>query len=210
MTNPVIENIRRSLGRTASGLTAEKPAILSPRSAQPLDKEIEQFLQEIAALQGVGRQMEPAAVGEALNALVSERGVHKAVLWDTPFLKKLDVGGQLQGWGVELVPPDADKYQLAQCDLGVTEADFLLAETGTVVLRSSREKPRAVSLLPPAHLVIASPQAFRPDLQQVFDEAKHDPYLVFVTGASRTSDIELVSTLGVHGPRYFHVWLVRG
>ncbi len=109
-----------------------------------------------------------------------------------------------------MVPAIADKTQLAQCDLGITEADFLLPETGTVVLRSSREKPRAVSLLPPTHLVIATPQAFRADLQQVFDEAKHDPYLVFVTGASRTSDIELVSTLGVHGPRYLYVWLVPG
>ncbi len=98
---------------------------------------------------------------------------------------------------------------MAQCDLGITEADFLLPETGTVVLRSSASKPRAVSLLPPTHLVIASPQAFRPDLQQVFAEAKKDPYLVFISGASRTGDIEMVSTLGVHGPKNLYVWLME-
>jgi L-lactate dehydrogenase complex protein LldG len=106
-----------------------------------------------------------------------------------------------------LVAPNAGKHEMALCDLGITEADYLLAETGTLILRSSAEKPRAVSLLPRVHLAIVRPELLRPDLHQVFTEAKDSHYLVFITGPSRTSDIELIVTLGVHGPKNLYVWM---
>ena len=99
---------------------------------------------------------------------------------------------------------------MALCDLGITEADYLLPETGTIVLRSSAEKPRAVSLLPRIHLAIVRPDMLRPDMHQVFAEAKESNYLVFITGPSRTADIELTTTLGVHGPKELFVWMLEG
>jgi L-lactate dehydrogenase complex protein LldG len=77
-------------------------------------------------------------------------------------------------------------------------------------LRSSPERARVVSLLPRVHLAILTPAALRADLHQVFAEVKHDPYCVLVTGPSRTSDIELTLTLGVHGPKSLYVWLLEG
>jgi L-lactate utilization protein LutC len=109
------------------------------------------------------------------------------------------------GW--ELISPNADKHIIAQCDLGITEADYLLPETGTLVLRSAAEKPRAVSLAPRIHLAIVRPDMLRADLHQVFAEAKDSHYLVFITGPSRTADIELTVTLGVHGPKNLYVWI---
>src|SRR5512140_3294433 len=99
---------------------------------------------------------------------------------------------------------------MALCDLVVTEADYLLPETGTLVLKSSALKPRAVSLLPRIHLAIVGPEILRADLHQVFAEAKDSNYLVFITGPSRTADIELTVTLGVHGPRNLFVWMLAG
>lgn len=91
---------------------------------------------------------------------------------------------------------------------GITEADLLLPETGTLVLRSSSEKSRAVSLVPRVHLAIVRPEILRVDMRQVFAEAKDSTYLVFITGPSRTADIELTVTLGVHGPKNLYVWVV--
>ncbi len=102
---------------------------------------------------------------------------------------------------MELISPNAGKPAFAQCDLGITEADYLLHETGTLVLKSSEEKPRAVSLIPRVYLAIVHPSMLRADLYQVFAEAKDRHYLVFITVPSRTADIELTVTLGVHSPK---------
>ena len=111
---------------------------------------------------------------------------------------------------MEIVPHPAEKYDVAQCDLGITEADFLLPETGTIVLHSAAEMPRATSLLPRIHLAVVHPEILRPDMHQVFSEPKNINYLVFITGPSRTADIELTTTLGVHGPKELFVWILEG
>ena len=208
MTNPVIENIRRSLGRTAQTPLSLRPAISESRQPESTDAEIEKFLNEVRKLSGVGQRLSPPEIDPALKALVEEQNIKKATAWETPHLRQLGVTEMLNSLGVGLVSPNAGKDEMALCDLGITEADFLLPETGTVVLRSSALQPRAVSLLPRVHLAIVRPEMLRADMHQVFAETKHDHYSVFITGPSRTADIELTVTLGVHGPRHLYVWMV--
>jgi L-lactate dehydrogenase complex protein LldG len=83
-----------------------------------------------------------------------------------------------------------------------------LPETGTLVLRASPQQPRAVSLLPRVHLALVRPANLRADLAVVLREKRVDPYAVFVTGPSRTADIELTVTIGVHGPQVLYVWVL--
>lgn len=208
MTNPVIDNVRRSLERTAQSLIESRPAIDASRHAESLESEVERFLDEIRKLSAVGQQLPPGEIDAAINKLVTEQNIRKATVWETPYLRQLGVSEIINSLGVELVSPHADKYDMAQCDLGITEADFLLPETGTLILRSSHEKPRAVSLLPRIHLAIVRPEMLRADMHQVFAEAKDSHYLVFITGPSRTADIELTVTLGVHGPKNLYVWMI--
>lgn len=209
MSNPVIDNIRRSLGRTAQTPIGQRPAISASRQAGSLESETQRFLDEIKKLSAVGRQLSPNEIDSAISVLIAEQNIGKATAWETRYLKQLGVTEILNSHGVELVPPNAGKYQMAQCDLGITEADFLLPETGTLVLRSSAQKPRAVSLLPRVHLAVVRREILRADMHQVFSEAKDDPYLLFITGPSRTADIELTVTLGVHGPKNLFVWIVE-
>jgi L-lactate dehydrogenase complex protein LldG len=209
MINPVIENIRRSLGRTAATVRKARPAIYESRSPEASDSEAASFLEEVKKLSGIGRNLSPTDIDSALKALVEEQDIRKATAWETPQLRRLGVTEILNSLGVEFVSPNANKHEMARCDLGITEADYLLPETGTLVLRSSAEKPRGVSLLPRVHLAIVRPELLRADLHQVFAEAKESHYLVFITGPSRTADIELTVTLGVHGPKSLHVWMMK-
>jgi L-lactate dehydrogenase complex protein LldG len=110
---------------------------------------------------------------------------------------------------VEVVSPEADKHVLATCDLGITIADFLLADTGTLGLTSSAQKPKAVSLLPLVHLAIITSSNWRTSLSEALVEFKHSPHLTLISGPSRTSDIELILTLGVHGPKHLVVWYLE-
>lgn len=209
MTNPVLENIRRSLGRADHSPFGLRPVILEPRLPESVDSEIERFLDEIKKLSGVGQKLLNSEIESALKNLVAEQNIRKATVWNTPRLNQLQITNTLSSLGVELVSPNADKHEMALCDLGITEADYILPETGTLVLHSSAEKPRGVSLLPRAHLAIVRPETLRADMHQVFAEAKDSNYLVFITGPSRTADIELTVTLGVHGPKNLYVWMMK-
>lgn len=209
MTNPIIESIQRSLGRTAQAPLSSRPAIYESRHTGSIDSEIKLFLDEVKKLSGVGQRLSSLDIKPSLKTLVAEQNVRKATVWETPYLKQLEIAEKLNSFGVEIIPPNAEKHEMAQCELGVTEADFLLPETGTIALVSSRQKPRAVSLLPRVHLAIVSPSTLRADMHQIFAEAKSNNYLVFITGASRTADIELTTTLGVHGPKNLYVWIME-
>ena len=204
----VIENIRRALGRTNGPPPPPPPAIHEARVSQSVDSETETLLSEIKKLSGVGRRLLPSEVDAALKALVDEQNIHRASVWETPQLRQMGISEILNSLGVELVSPNAGKHELVTCDLGVTEADYLLPETGTLVLGSSAGRARAVSLLPRVHLAIVRPEMLRADMHQVFAEAKERHYLLFITGPSRTADIELTVTLGVHGPRSLYVWML--
>jgi len=204
----VIDSVRAALGRQAGTPVDPRPEILPPRQAADPEAEVDQLLSEVNALAGVAKRVGPDEIEASLRNLIEQETVRRATLWSSPTLRRLDVEGRLRACGVEIVAPDADKHALAQCDLGVTEADFALPETGTLGLLSSPERPRAVSLLPRVHLAIVSRSAFRADLHQVFSEAKAHPYLILISGPSRTADIELTVTLGVHGPRALHLWVL--
>lgn len=204
----ILGDIRRILSRDANSPVASRPAIVPARTPGNQDEEIEKFLGEAAALGCKTARLAPNQVAGALSDLVKRESVSQAVLWETERLRQLGIADELRLHNVAIIPHDADKNVMARADLGITEADFALPETGTLGLLSSSVKPRSVSLLPRVHLAIIHRRALRPDLHQVFAEAKAQRYLVLITGPSRTSDIELVVTVGVHGPQVLYIWVV--
>ncbi|MGE5850141.1 MAG: LutC/YkgG family protein [Candidatus Methylomirabilota bacterium] len=208
----ILGRIRASLNRSPDTPVPLVPpsARVRPRTTGPTDAEIDLLFAEIGKLTGVTRRIgNRDGLQAALADLVQTEQVKKATLWATRDLQAWEVASRLKALGVELVSPQADIRAVAECDLGVTGVDAALPETGTLLLRSSPEKPRVVSLLPRVHLAIFQRSALRADLHQAFAEVKEDRYVVLITGPSRTADIELTLTLGVHGPKSLYAWLLN-
>ncbi|MBI5029081.1 MAG: iron-sulfur cluster-binding protein [Chloroflexi bacterium] len=170
--------------------------------------EIDQLIGEVNRLAGKAQRVSEQQIGEALKQLVEIENIKSAALWATSEIARLNLAECLRASGVAIIPHDADKHAIAQADLGITGVDFALAESGTLGLFSSPDKPRAISLLPRVHLVLVHPNALCSNLAQVFDQVKREDYAVFITGPSRTSDIESNPVVGAHGPKSLYVWVV--
>jgi len=100
-----------------------------------------------------------------------------------------------------------DVRELESCDAGISECEALIAQTGSVLVSSRSSGGRALSVLPPHHVVLARREQLLPDLPTAFALLKRKyqtnyPSLIsFITGPSRTGDIERILVLGAHGPK---------
>jgi L-lactate dehydrogenase complex protein LldG len=103
--------------------------------------------------------------------------------------------------------------ELFDCDLGITAAQWGIAETGTLVLESERERNRLASLVPPVHVAIIQAGQIRRTMSEVLNLIKNSEVglsraITLITGPSRTSDIELTLAIGVHGPGKLYVIVI--
>lgn len=149
----------------------------------------------------VGRAVE-LALGKAVAVPVRD-----------PVLEAHGVVGALRDAGLPVVAPTHSDWRVAvaRAAVGVTGAPAAAAETGTVAVVCGPGAPRAVSLLPDAHLCLVPASVVEPDLAAALarvTSAGLPPALVWVSGPSRSADIDKRITLGVHGPRTFEVVLV--
>jgi L-lactate dehydrogenase complex protein LldG len=210
----ILERVRGALEHPSAENRAEQPAVpttgrIPPRVALPAGQELELLLAEVRELSGQTRCLAGREeLRSSLAELVAAEEVRRAVVWQTEQLEAWGVAAILAELGVEVVPPEAGSRALAACELGITGVDAALAETGTLLLGSGAGRVRAASLLPRVHLAILEPGCLRADLQQALAERPGDRCVTLISGPSRTSDIELTLTIGVHGPKALYVWVL--
>jgi L-lactate dehydrogenase complex protein LldG len=156
--------------------------------------------------------------------IVRAKGFRRVLVGRGPVIDALDLPTRLRSLGVEVTLADlpelaASRDKLFMADAGITGVDHLVAETGTIVLHARPTEPRALSLLPPAHIAVADESQLLPDLFDLFETFEVGPdalangsrlpsCLSFITGPSKTGDIELRLVTGVHGPGEVHVVLI--
>jgi L-lactate dehydrogenase complex protein LldG len=154
-----------------------------------------------------------AEATSTIFTLLDRFAPERALLGRGRVVDALALREQLIARGVEVVAPDADRDALFASDISITGVDRLIAETGTVLVRSEPDEPRSLSLLPPVHIAVADASQVTPDLFDLFDsnEGLELPScLTLITGPSKTGDIELKLVTGVHGPGELHVVLIAG
>lgn len=113
--------------------------------------------------------------------------------------------------GIDLIGSGL-RGHLAGIDIGFTLADGGIADTGSIVLDSSSEDMRLATMVSEIHVAVVRKSSIKTnsfDFEKDMKEMMQSPpnYLAFITGASRTADIERVLTLGVHGPLDLHVMI---
>jgi len=150
----------------------------------------------------------PAAVARYLDALelppaIAVQKSHRGVCW--PEFAWLDWRGA--GLDIEVRPTVGDDR------LGITGCLCAIAETGTLVVTSSKDTPTATTLLPDTHIAVLRAGDIVAGMEEAFDRvrAAHGgmPRAInMISGPSRTGDIEQTIVLGAHGPYRVHILLV--
>jgi L-lactate dehydrogenase complex protein LldG len=151
-------------------------------------------------------------------------GMKKAVGWDCPVIQETGLAELLDEAGGEFVcdangvaSPEFLRKAIA-ADIGITGVDYALANTGTLVVLTGRGRARSASLLPPVHVALVKAGQIISGLDDLFALLKAEKgfsnqsmssAVTFITGPSRTADIEMTLVVGVHGPQQLHVILLN-
>lgn len=205
----VLHRIRTALGRGAGQPPPPIPLPLIRVPEVSLEAKLDKFCKALEALNGkTHRASSPADARAYAERLLAGR---QAVASNAPFLAQCGITS-IAGVSSGI----SDRVELrrlcAELPLGISSADYALADTGSLVMISSLEEARLVSLLPPCHLAVVPKERLLSGLDELLtilpEPAKRSSSMVLITGPSRTADIEQFLVRGVHGPGEIHVVLV--
>ena len=177
----------------------------------PLGKGKVKFASELSAVGGGFLECGPDQVVEKIIALLREREIDQLLVWEAANLPP-DLLAQLTNRGIRIYHPTAESIAVdSHMKAGLTGAFAGIADTGSLFLLGGAGRPLTASLLPEIHIAILWEKDIVESLSQVLQrqEVKHSPASVVITGPSRTADIEMALTIGVHGPGELQVICIR-
>lgn len=198
----VLGKIRTALGRRSGQPATDLPRPLLLETESTPDERLQQFLTALHALN--------AKTCVALSPEEARDYINDATEGKRAICANAQV---LRDCGIDALPSVDNTISASQADIGITGADYGLANTGTLVMLASAENPRMMSLLPPLHIAVVRESAVLSNLDELFTSvglpADKTSSMVLITGPSRTADIEQILVRGVHGPGELHVVLLR-
>ena len=233
----MLARIRKALGTPPGGpSTTREPRsdwqdlgpVLPPIPPEEL---VPKFEEELRKVSGVAYRVGSAdALEETLGRISSAAQVRTVVLSRNPLLGRLGLADKLSSRGLAVATWDDERaaseahaepsfrQQCFAAEMGISGVEFVLAESGTLVLASRTEGSQLASLAPPVHVALYQRSQVYASLEEILERlpvprAPNEPLpgrsVVFITGPSRTADIEQILIRGVHGPREVHAILVE-
>jgi L-lactate dehydrogenase complex protein LldG len=166
-----------------------------------------------------------AAIVDLVRDKDPEWGHKKSVVaWQHPLIENLNLTEALSPQEVTVFFTDLQKterenlrQQVIDSYIGITAADFCMADTATLVMRTRPGQARSVSLVPAIHIAVIELNQIIADLKELYALLKWDPKvkkegltncMTFISGPSKTADIEATMVYGAHGPREVHVFVI--
>lgn len=181
------------------------------------DKSLDLFKTNLEALTGrVAFVKNKEDVQAKLREWISELDAGSIICWDHPQLKEIantdSLAINIAYWNNQKSEDELRKIA-AKADIGLTWAEYGIAYTGTIALFSGPRQGRSVSLLPPTHIAVLRKEQIVPTMSTVVKKLKEikgvekmPSSINFITGPSRSADIEMDLSIGVHGP--YRVWVI--
>jgi L-lactate dehydrogenase complex protein LldG len=169
---------------------------------------------EIGKLKLVGQ------LGELIAEICRAAAATEVAISDSQLIRELGLPEQLASHGLSIFVPQIETpdhgqmvARLANCAVGLTAVDYAIAETGTIVLSSDERTALLVSLLPTLHIALVRASQIEASLDEIIRKVGQERIacqdasrsVTLITGPSRTSDVELVLSIGVHGPKELHL-----
>ena len=235
-----LDLVRQSLGRAS----AAGPAPAYPRLSETVT-ELESQVREVKRRNAENREalastfLETAKLrgwnvhrafnGEealgCLTSIITSLEAGRVVRSEQDVFQELPLDTALHGLGIKITtiardadrPREALREEIIAAGVGVTGADYAVAETGSVVVLPRRGLSRLVSLVPPVHIAVVRAEEIVASMDDVFllrrleyyrNGGDMGSYLNFISGPSRTADIEQTLVVGVHGPKEVHLVLL--
>ena len=219
-------NRARLLDRVKAALGSRRESLASPEF-EPLTEAPPQDLAKLfgSELQAAdGHFVEARSLAEMhayLDLLIASRSIRAAAISDAPLLRSLALpewlAGRLEsavvarGGGPASVGTNVG--ELARADVGISSCTFAIARTGTLLISVGAERNRLISLLPMTYVAVFTLRQLVPDLRMALSQLQAcedlNPCITLITGPSRTGDIEMTLSTGVHGPGDVHAILLN-
>lgn len=213
----VLENVRRALGRTATLAPVPLNDFAPVRAESNPQLILERFIHEVQLVRG---SVHICAVRDLVSTIleIQPPSAGEIAISGAHFLSEQEVEANLAAKGCRIFNAAGILHhdlvaRSADAAAGITAVDYGLAETGTLAVSSDEPGALLVSLLPPVHIAVVRQAQIYNSLDEVVGGLSEQLSLSqaggrsvsFITGPSRTSDVELVLSIGVHGPKELHV-----
>ena len=205
----ILHQARTALGRQQNQPPPESPPVRIRIPELALEDRIAMLF---GALSNLAGKTHLAASPEDARAYVADLIQGKpAVASNASVLQECKIA-DLPSLQTGFTDREALRQACVSAAFGITSADYALADTGTLVMLSSPEEARMISLLPPVHVAIVPRARILTGLDELFSLVPRPGDLtssmVLITGPSRTADIEQILVRGVHGPGEIRVIVV--
>jgi L-lactate dehydrogenase complex protein LldG len=202
----ILHRIRTALGRGAGQPVADPPPARIRVPQVSMEARVASMVERVRALAAEAVESDDPR-GFVASAIAGKT----AVASNAPFLAECGIAG-LPGVRTGITDREELRELCATADVGITSADYALADTGTLVMLASPREARLISLLPPAHIAVVPRERILTGLDELFsllpNPAELTSSMVLITGPSRTADIEQIVVRGVHGPGILSVVVV--
>ena len=172
-----------------------------------------------------------ADTAQAIAELARDRSpewsdARSLVAWRHPLIDSLNLSERLKSQGIPVYVPDPDlvdpglfRLRAQTALIGVTSADYCIAESASLVLKTRSGQPRMVSLLPSIHVAVITEDRMIESLKECYALVNWGPdaekegltcCMTLISGPSKTADIEAVMVHGAHGPREMIIYVISG